>query len=54
MLDIPPPYDPAELPEKVQLVSTGEESQRLYIPPPSPEAELPEKVQLVTVGELWS
>ena len=40
----------AELPEKVQLVTVGEESS-LYIPPPEPPAELPEKVQLVTVGE---
>jgi hypothetical protein len=48
-LNIPPPYWSPELPEKMQLVTAGEEP-LLYIPPPS-SAELPWKMQLVTAGE---
>ena len=40
----------AELLEKIQLVTVGEESLWFCIPPPQ-AAELLEKVQLVTVGE---
>ena len=47
---IPPPIPPAELPEKVQFVTSGEADARLAIPPPQ-KAELPKKVQLTTAGE---
>ena len=49
-LYIPPPPKAAELPEKVQLVTVGEDW-LLYIPPPLVLVLLPEKEQLVTVGE---
>ena len=39
------------MPEKVQLVSVGEESYSLAIPPPLMPAELPQKVQLASAGE---
>src|SRR6516165_4598634 len=51
---MPPPYLPAELPDRVQLVSVS--VPWLKIPPPWPKAvlvELPDKVELVSVSVPW-
>jgi len=45
------PLLPAELPEKLQLVTLGPQKVLLKTPPPKVVAELPVKIQLVNTGE---
>ena len=50
-LAIPPPFKPAELPVKEQLVSTVEEPELMFIAPPLLVASFPEKEQLLRMDK---